>query len=295
MGEAMKAKTILSMAVSFTLGSVSGCGGNGTTTSAGTVIGSTSVQLDTRREVVRTNESPVANFMMDTLLADMRAAGHQVDIAFTNAGGIRGGTVDANGVPTTPEAQIGKIYPVGPLTDLDVAGWYPLNKDSALMPLTGTQLRSVLERGVSLLPPDIRNDLGGPFLQVAGVKFTVDCAGTPQKLSAPTDPTQTQIVSEGTRIVKIELEGPAGVIYDVANGIDKLASTTVNIATNLYITQAGHSGQVTLWNAQNKVTVLSSDFDFVAHLQAAVKKQSPIAPKNEGRITIMGTCGMPLN
>jgi 5'-nucleotidase, C-terminal domain len=295
MEKRMKSRMILSLAASFTLGAVSGCGGSTGNTSSAIVIGSTSVELDTRRDVVRTSESAVSDFMMDTLLAGMTAAGHPVDVAFTNAGAIRGGTVDENGIPTTDEAKVGKIYPVGPLTDLDVAGWYPLNKDSAVMPLTGTELRSALERGVSLLPPDTRNDKGGPFLQVAGVKITVDCAGTAQKIDAPADPKQTQIVAEGTRVVKIELDGPAGVIYDVANGIDKLASTTVNVATNLYITQAGNSGQVALWNAQNKTTVLSTEFDFVAHLQNAVKSQSPIAPMKDGRINIIGTCGMPLN
>jgi 2',3'-cyclic-nucleotide 2'-phosphodiesterase (5'-nucleotidase family) len=291
----MKSRMILSLAASFTLGSMGGCADSTGQSSAAIVIGATSVELDTRRDVVRTSESAVADFMMDTLLATMTAAGHSVDVAFTNAGAIRGGTVDENGVPTTDEAKVGKIYPAGPLTDLDVAGWYPLNKDSVVVALTGTELRSALERGVSLLPPDTRNDKGGPFLQVAGLKYTVDCAGTPQKLDSPTDPKLTQIVAEGTRVVKIELDGAAGVIYDVANGIDNLASTTVNIATNLYVTQAGNSGQVALWNAPNKTTILSTELDFVEHLQNAVKSQSPIAPHKDGRINIIGTCGMPLN
>jgi hypothetical protein len=291
----MKSRMILSLAASFGLGAMGGCGGDTGNSSAAIVIGSTSVELDTRRDVVRTNESAVADFMMDTLLASMRAEGHAVDVAFTNAGAIRGGTVDENGVPTTDEAKVGKVYPVGSLTDLDVAGWFPLNKDNAIMPLSGTALRSALERGVSLLPPDTRNDKGGPFLQVAGLRYTVDCAGSPQKLDAPTDPKLTQIVEEGTRVVKIELDGAAGVIYDAANHIDNLANTTVNVVSNTYITQAGNSGQVALWNAPTKTTILSSEFDFVAHLQNAVKTQSPIAPTKDGRITILGTCGMPLN
>lgn len=264
---------------------LAGCGGGG---AKATVVGSSSTAIDTRMVTVRVGEAAIGDWMADALLADMNAMGKSVQVAFVNSGGIRGGAVDAKTFMfLTPEGKLGKIYPAGPLTDQDVLGWFPFQNDHVVETLTGTDLKSVLERSVSSLPPDLQNDKGGWLLQVAGMSYTVDCSGTAQQLTSD----GMSVMTEGARVVKIVVGSTT--IYDAAASVDQLAQTNVVVAVNSF-TAAGLDGHLALKNGTNAETIPIDAYNFDEKLLEHVKTTSPIAPMTSGRITIIGNCGQPL-
>jgi 2',3'-cyclic-nucleotide 2'-phosphodiesterase (5'-nucleotidase family) len=115
----------------------------------GVRVGTTSVELDSRRATVRTRESTMGN-----LIADAIRAGVGADIGLTNGGGIRGD----------------RIYPAGAaLTRKDVLTELPFGNVAVLIELSGAQLLAALENGVSRI-----EDTAGRFPQVSGLSFTFD-------------------------------------------------------------------------------------------------------------------------
>jgi len=114
----------------------------------GGTIGRTDVALDARRQILRTQEAAVGNFVTDVMREALTA-----DVAVMNGGGIRGD----------------KIIPPGPLTSRDVYGLVPFSNAVVKVELTGTALRQMLEHGLAQA-----DNQGGGFLQVSGVQLTYD-------------------------------------------------------------------------------------------------------------------------
>lgn len=112
-------------------------------------IGTTEGPLDSRRNVVRAEESAMGN-----LIADAMKAATGADIALANGGGIRADrTYDAGTV----------------LTRRDILTELPFGNKTVLTELPGSQVLAALENGVSQV------DKGaGRFPQVAGISFTFD-------------------------------------------------------------------------------------------------------------------------
>jgi 2',3'-cyclic-nucleotide 2'-phosphodiesterase (5'-nucleotidase family) len=117
----------------------------------GAAIGRTEVALDLRRNILRTQETGIGNFVTDV----MRAA-HGADAALINGGGIRGD----------------RVVPPGPLTRRNVHEMVPFTNTVVKIELTGAALRQTLEHG--LLQAD---NQGGGFLQVSGVQLVYDPSG----------------------------------------------------------------------------------------------------------------------
>jgi 5'-nucleotidase len=111
-------------------------------------VGRTDVALDSRRHIVRTQETGVGNFIADT----MREA-VQADVAVMNGGGIRGD----------------KVIPPGPLIRRDVYTLVPFSNAVVKLEVTGAALRQILEHGLAQA-----DNQGGGFLQVSGVQVNVD-------------------------------------------------------------------------------------------------------------------------
>src|SRR5262249_44296617 len=143
----------------------------------GTVVGATAVDIDTRMATVRVGEAAIGDYVTDVLRAAVDREGFAVALALTNAGSIRGGRVEPGDVPVTIDAKLGRIYPAGPLTDFEIEGWMPFHDDQLVETVSGTQLKSALERGAAQLPPDLLADGGTAFLQLSGGSYTIDCAG----------------------------------------------------------------------------------------------------------------------
>lgn len=264
------------------------CSSEGTEPQGGTVIGSTNVDIDSRLQATHVGESSLANFLVDILKDGLNASGKDVDVAFLNAGAIRGGAINLETFAfVVPEDAKGKIYPKGDLRDTDVAGWLPFPNDHSIAVISGVQLKSVLERSANALPPDLAQDLGGWLLHGAGLAYKIDCQGVRQELSD----TQTEIATEGSRIVYIEVAGK-GVIYDTAASIDELATVQVRIAVNTFVFE-GNDGHLAFREATNGEAVPLAEFDHVKAVEDYIRSHSPIAPTTDGRITVIGDCGRP--
>ncbi len=104
-------------------------------------------QIYTSRNLVRTQEIPFGNLVADSIKDYL-----QTDIAFVNAGDIRGD----------------KSYNKGdPITRHDVITELPFRNTITGLLITGEQIKKALEHSVSQI-----QDFNGRFLQVSGLSFT---------------------------------------------------------------------------------------------------------------------------
>lgn len=111
-------------------------------------VGEAKLPLDTRNEIVRTQESAVGD-----LIADLMRAAVQADVALINGGGIRGNAV----------------IPAGPLRRGDVLKILPFANKIVKLDVTGEILRLALENGLSQV-----EKTAGRFPQVSGLRLTFD-------------------------------------------------------------------------------------------------------------------------
>ena len=112
-------------------------------------VGKTEVALDSRRNMVRTQETA-----MGDLIADAMKDATNADIAITNGGGIRG---DKEYAANTD------------LTRKDVLTELPFGNKTVLVSLTGKQVLEGLENGFSQI-----EDGAGRFPQVSGLTIVAD-------------------------------------------------------------------------------------------------------------------------
>ena len=141
------------------------------------VIGTTETALDSRRNVVRGEESTMGNLIADAMRAQTGA-----DVAIMNGGGIRAD----------------RTYDAGTeLTRRDILTELPFGNLTMLTELSGEQLRLALENGVS------QHEKGaGRFPQVSGMAYVFDPAAEAGKRiteitvgGAPLDPARTYRVA----------------------------------------------------------------------------------------------------
>ena len=117
----------------------------------GQVIGTTAVEMDTRRASIRSQETAFGN-----LVADASRAATGADVGLANGGGIRGDTV----------------YPAGTeLTRKTVLSELPFGNATVKLEMSGAVLREALEHGVSGV-----EEGQGRFPQVSGLAFTFDAS-----------------------------------------------------------------------------------------------------------------------
>lgn len=113
------------------------------------VIGTSDVELDTRKASVRTGETAFGN-----LAADAMRKAVDADVAFTNGGGIRGNTV----------------YDAGhKITRRDVLTELPFGNVTVKLELPGSAIKEAMEHGYSKAP-----EAAGHFLHVSNIKATID-------------------------------------------------------------------------------------------------------------------------
>ena len=117
-------------------------------------IGTLEAPLDSRRNVVRAEESTMGN-----LIADAMRAATGADIAIMNGGGIRGDTT----------------YDAGrKLTRRDILTELPFGNTTVVTELPGSQVLLALENAVSQVEKG-----AGRFAQVSGLTFAFDAAAEP--------------------------------------------------------------------------------------------------------------------
>ena len=136
-------------------------------------IGTTAVELDSRRRVVRSRETGIAN-----LIADAMRAATGADVALINGGGIRAG----------------KVYPPGTiLTRRDLRSELPFGNKTVVLEVAGADLRAAVEHGVSEVAKG-----AGRFAHVSGMAYRFDASKPAGRRiagvtvgDAPLDPTRT--------------------------------------------------------------------------------------------------------
>jgi len=114
-------------------------------------LGTTEVELDSRRTTVRAQETALANLIADAIREAVGA-----DVALTNGGGIRAD----------------RVYEPGTvLTRRDIQSELPFGNKTILIEVSGADLRAALENGVSAV-----EDGGGRFPHVSGLTFSYDAS-----------------------------------------------------------------------------------------------------------------------
>lgn len=119
-------------------------------------IGVTEVPLDSRRNVVRAEESAMGNVIADAMRAQTGA-----DIGLANGGGIRGDRTYDSGTR---------------LTRRDILTELPFGNVTVVTEIPGSQVLAALENGVSQVEKG-----AGRFPQVSGISFAFDASAEPGK------------------------------------------------------------------------------------------------------------------
>ena len=136
-------------------------------------IGATAVELDSRRRVVRSRETGIANLIVDAMRAATGA-----DAALINGGGIRAD----------------KVYPPGTvLTRRDVQSELPFGDKTVVLEVSGAHLHAAVEHGVSEIAKG-----AGRFAHVSGMAYRFDASKPAGRRiagvtvgGAPLDPART--------------------------------------------------------------------------------------------------------
>jgi 5'-nucleotidase len=204
-------------------------------------VGSTAVLLNGVRADVRTRETNLGNLITDAMIEKGRPLGAQ--IAITNGGGIR--TSIAIG-----DVSIGNV--------LDVL---PFGNTIALLTLTGAQVITALENGVSLV-----ETAQGRFPQVGGMKFVWDIKR----------PAGSRIVSVMVQKSSLSAQSTDAIVYEPIN-----PTGTYRVATNNFMLTGG-DGYVVFTQGTNK---LDTGFVMADVVAAYIGANSPVNQGLEGRIT----------
>ncbi|CAA7620195.1 5'-nucleotidase/2',3'-cyclic phosphodiesterase [Candidatus Terasakiella magnetica] len=187
--------------------------------------------MDSRAPIVRGGEAAIGNLMADALKAHFKA-----DAALLNGGALRGG----------------RQYPPGTvLTRRDVLSELPFGNAVVALDITGRQLLTALEYGVSAV--EIK---AGRFPQVSGIAMTFDPAQPP-----------------GSRVKSVKIGGKPLDLKHV-----------YRLATIDYLL-AGGDGYDALKSAT--VVVDASGGPLLATVvMDLLMTQKTVAPKIEGRVTV---------
>ncbi len=135
--------------------------------SLNTPIGESLVDLNARKEAVRGGESALGDMIADSW-RDWFCKNSQC-IALVNGGDIRGD----------------RIYPKGVITYKEILSIHPFRNSICLVTLKGKDLKKVLEISASALRtkgdgcPECNRPSAGGFLQVGGLRMTIDVSKRP--------------------------------------------------------------------------------------------------------------------
>jgi len=198
---------------------------------ASTVVATTEVELDGRRNSVRSVETNEGNLIADAFLTKAAELSPSFGvatpaIAITNGGGIRNDSV----------------IPVGGITELDTFNILPFGNFLAVVEeVTPAQLKLILENAVSRVvnvggQPQRQGDGTGRFPQIAGFSFLYSLDAQPEEISDATDVDGDGILGEsGERVLEVVIDGVA---Y-VENGVVNAAAPNVAVATLSFLANGG--------------------------------------------------------
>ena len=177
-------------------------------------IGSTVVELDSRRGVVRGRETGIAN-----LIADVMRATTGAEVALSNGGGIRGD----------------KVYPPGAtLLRRDIQSELPFGDKTILLEVTGADLLAALENGVGEV-----EEGAGRFPHVSGMAYRFDASKPPGSRIAEVTVDGTPLDRSRTyRLATNDYLGRGGDGYDVFVDAPRLIDATAGKVTAALVIDA---------------------------------------------------------
>lgn len=218
-----------------------------------TVVGTSQVDLKSEDAAtglyVRWQETNLGDFVADAYRARLGA-----DVGLANGGGVRAS------------------LSAGEITNGDLLAVQPFGNELCLVEVTGQTLLDALEMGVRKLP-----DYSGGFLQVSGVRFSVD-ASIPSPIV--TDANGNFVSVEGQRRVSNVMVG------DEALDLDK----TYTIASHAYMLLQGGDGMVMFKDANVLLESVMLDnqalIEYVTKDLKGVIGQEYADPEGQGRIVI---------
>ena len=203
-------------------------------------------------------ESLVGNIVTDA----MRTA-FATDFAITNSGGLRADLTCPN--PDIADDFCGSFTPPPwPITRGQVLGVLPFGNLVATVDVSGAELKTFLENGVSLMP-----SAQGRFPQVSGLCFRYD-------ISAPA----------GSRVI------PASVVRQAADGsctgavVDLTAASMYHIAINDFMAVGGDGYPNVGARAHSREIMDQTVADYIT-------ANTPLSPAIQGRIVCTTTGATP--
>ena len=206
-------------------------------------------------------ESLIGNIVTDSLRTAFPAASPAVDFAITNSGGLR----DALTCPTTDNTSDFCPPVTGstlPITKGQVLTVLPFGNTVVTATISGTQLRTMLENGVSQMPT-----ANGRFAQVSGLCFTYNIAA-----------------AAGSRVTSAVRQAADGTCTGPA--VTFGAGDTYRIATNDFMAFGG-DGYPNLVAQLDTPSIMTMDERLITYLEA----NPAVTPAIQGRINCTGaTC-----
>jgi len=141
-----------------------------------TVVGT----IETTLEHSRTQESSFGNFVTDAFVQYHTNKRNTSAIAIINSGAIRADEIS------------------GQITRADLLQIDPFENNVEFLEIKGSILRTEFEKSAKLLTPENELDPDGAFLQVSGIRMTID------KCKNPNEITELKIKSESGQYVELE-------------------------------------------------------------------------------------------
>jgi 2',3'-cyclic-nucleotide 2'-phosphodiesterase (5'-nucleotidase family) len=216
------------------------------------VITRTLTPIDTRKKILRTAEAP-----MGSLVTDLMRSRFDTEIALFNGGGIRGNI----------------LFAPGTLMRSDLEEFFPFGNKVVVGRMAGRDLVRALERGVAALP-----EAKGPFLQVSGLRYTIDPQADPQVLAMDQSGQVTGALKEGRRVTAV-------MIQEADGGYRPLDENRIyRLALSDFLADGG-DGYAVFRNLTDRTDTGLMVLDLME--QELVKKES-ITPEVFGRITFAG-------
>lgn len=218
----------------------------------GNLFGKTSVFLEGRRNIVRTEETNLGNITAEANLWMAKFYDPTTVISIKNGGGVRSaiGNLIAVGGDVTyapPIANPSAGKQVGDISQLDIENSLRFNNKLSLVTLTASGLRSVLEHAVKATTATATP---GQFAQVAGVRYSYNFSN-----------------AAGSRILNAVVTDANGNIIDtlVVNGVTQGDLTrTFRVVTLSFLAGGGDSYPF------NTLGTSRSDLDTVSELGPAM-------------------------
>jgi 2',3'-cyclic-nucleotide 2'-phosphodiesterase (5'-nucleotidase family) len=211
----------------------------------GQIWGYGDVYLEGERSIMRSEETNLGNLTADANLAYAKSIDSTVVLSLKNGGGIRSqiGSIDpltGEKKPTAANPSANK--PEGAISTLDIEYSLRFNNSLSLVTVSASQLKSMLEHGVSSYPNQ------GRFPQVSGMAFSFD----------PSRP-------EGSRIVNLTIEDASGSDLDVVVRDGQIVgdpNRTFRMVTLYFIANGGDGYPTPTDPAVNRVDLYNPEAPF---------------------------------